>query len=200
MARTETTATEPMTTMSLAAQSATGQSAKGPSTIEVPMTVLRGASVDVDAARVARALVVVCILALVGVAAGLFVAGAQKNSQIDALRNHGVPVQITVTDCLGLLGGSGTNAAGYACTGTYSIGGRRYVKAIPGTVNRAIGSKVAAVSSASDPGLVSTVSDVDRERSSLNVYVVPSLLLVAAALAAGAVVVVRRRKRSEEPS
>ncbi len=38
----------------------------------------------------------------------------------------GIPVEAKVVACLGLLGGSGSNAAGYACHATYVVGGHRY--------------------------------------------------------------------------
>ena len=61
------------------------------------------------------------------------VAGVHKNSQINRLRHDGVPVTVTVTNCLGLMGGSGSNAAGYSCTGTFTIDGTRYTESLPGT-------------------------------------------------------------------
>jgi len=89
------------------------------------VTTLRGAAVDVDARRVARVLVGACLLALAALSATFFVVGASKNAQITDLREHGVPVEVTVTRCLGLLGGSGSNDAGYACRGSFTIGGHR---------------------------------------------------------------------------
>ena len=98
-----------------------------------PVTTLRGASVDVDPRRALRLVVAVCLVALTLVAVVLLVAGANKNSQSVSLHDHGVPVSVTVTGCLGLLGGSGSNGAGYACKGSYTFNGHRYVQAIPGT-------------------------------------------------------------------
>ncbi len=124
-------------------------------------TTLRGAGVDVDVRRVGRVAVGLCLVALAVVAAILFVVGAHKNAQITRLRQHGVPVTVTVTGCLGLLGGSGSNAAGYACKGRFVLDGHRYLESVPGNVLRPVGTKVRAVAAAGDPPLLSTRQEVD---------------------------------------
>ena len=82
----------------------------------------------------------------------LYVAGARKNAQIADLRQHGVPVEVTITGCQGLLGGSGSNAAGYACRGTFTLDGRRDDEALPGNTLLSPGTKVRAVAVPGDPG------------------------------------------------
>ncbi len=82
--------------------------------------------------RVTRVAVGLALAGLAVVAGVLLVAGYQKNSQIDNLRAHGVPVELTVTHCLGLMGGSGSNLAGYDCSGTYTVGGHVFTEDIPG--------------------------------------------------------------------
>ena len=94
---------------------------------------LRGASVEVDARRVGHAVVGICLTALAATVIVLFVAGIQKNAQITRLRRQGVAVEVTVSGCLGLMGGSGSNLAGYECKGTFSLDGHRYSDAIPGS-------------------------------------------------------------------
>ena len=89
------------------------------------------------------------------------VAGVHSNNQTDALHDHGVPVTFTVTGCLGLLGGSGSNAAGYSCHGTYALDGHRYTEALPGTAFHRPGAAVAAVAVPGDPALVSPAAIVD---------------------------------------
>ena len=42
-----------------------------------------------------------------------------------SLRHQGVAGRVTVSGCLGLMGGSGPNVAGYACTGSYTLGGHQ---------------------------------------------------------------------------
>jgi hypothetical protein len=120
------------------------------------------------------------------------VIGAHKNAQIDELRNDGVPVTVTVDSCLGLLGGSGSNGAGYACTGSYELGGRRYHEPLPGNTYRSPGSAVAAVAVPSDPTLVSTAQVVLSDHASARVYVLPAVL-AAVLLVLLALLVVRTR-------
>lgn len=153
--------------------------------IEVPVTSLRGARVDVDNRRAGRVVVVLCVLSLVAAIAVLTAAGIDKNAQISQLRAQGVAVEMTVTRCLGLLGGSGSNEAGYACRGTYSVGGLHYNEAIPGNVFRAPGSKVRAVTVLSDPELVSTASEVAGEHPSWRVFLFPTILFALLALTVG---------------
>jgi len=155
---------------------------------------LRGADVaTVDVRRIGQGVVGICLVALAVVAAILFVAGAQKNAQITRLRQHGVAVTVRVTGCFGLLGGSGSNAAGYSCTGTYTVGGHRFTQAIPGDTLRATGSTVRAVSDPNDPALLSTAHAVASQHASWTVFVVPTILLVALALVVGALLLRRRR-------
>jgi len=160
---------------------------------EGPVSTLRGAGVDVDLRRVGRVAGALCLGALAVVAVVLFVAGAQKNAQITRLRQHGVPVVATVTGCLGLLGGSGSNPAGYACTGTYTLHGHRYHEAIPGDGFRAEGSKVRGVADPGDPTLFSTAAAVAAEHASWHVFITPSVLVAVLAVLL-AVVGLRRRR------
>lgn len=157
-----------------------------------PVTNLRGAPVDVDLRQVGRVLAVVGFVAVLALAVVLLVAGVDRNGRIDDLRSHGVPVELTVTTCEGLLGGSGSNAAGYACHGTYAIDGHRYDEAVPGDGFRAPGSTVRVLAVPGDPGLLATPGQLAHEHSSAGVFIAPAVLLLGCA---GAVVVVLRRRR-----
>jgi hypothetical protein len=159
-----------------------------------PVGALRGATVDVDTRRLGRVVVGMVLVTLATIAGILFAAGAQKNSQIDELHQHGVPVGVTVTGCTGQLGGSGSNAAGYACRGTYTYAGRHYEQAIPGYALRAPGTVVHAVIVPSDPALLSTSKALSDQQASWRVFVVPSVLVLA--LLAGIGLVVGRSWRS----
>ncbi len=170
-----------------------------PDTSGAPMTTLRGAGVNIDVRKTGRVVVAICLLALAVVTLVLFVAGLHKNAQINTLRQHGVAVQVTVSECLGLLGGSGSNPAGYACQGTFTLDGRHYRESIPGNVLRRPGTKVRAVAVAGDPPLVSTAHAVDSERASASVFVVPAVLLAVLVILIGALVIKRRRMRPAEP-
>ncbi len=161
---------------------------------------LRGASVKVDARSVGRFAVGLCLVALGVLVIVLFVAGAQKNAQITSLRQHGVPVEVTVSGCLGQLGGSGSNAAGYACRGTFALDGHRYNDAIPGNTLYPPGTTLRAVTVPSDPALLSTARAVASEHSSSAVFFLPTILLVALALVVGALIYRRRHLRRTSPS
>jgi len=161
-----------------------------------PVSTLRGAGVQVDAARAAKVAIALVLVVLVVVAVVLLVAGYRKNAQITELRTHGVPVELTVTHCLGLMGGSGSNVAGYACSGTYSFGGRTYAEDVPDNALHLPGTKVRGVVVSTDPGLFSTPNTLANEHASASVYVAPIVLLLVAAGVVGRLVVRSRRRRT----
>jgi hypothetical protein len=150
----------------------------------------------VDTRAVARVAVGLLLIGLTVLIVVLFVAGAQKNSQITRLRHHGVAVTITSSGCRGLLGGSGSNAAGYACRGSFTLDGRRYNENIPGNTLRPPGTVVRGVSVPGDPALVTTARMLAAEQASWRVYIAPTVLLVVLvglALLVGAAARTRRR-------
>lgn len=157
-----------------------------------PVTRLRGAGVEVDTRVVGRVALGVCMVTLAVSSAVFFVVGIHKNEQIASLHASGVPVEVTVSTCTGLLGGSGSNAAGYACYGTFSMSGHTYAEAIPGYAMRAPGSRLDAIAVAGNPPLLDTTSGIAKEHTSLNVFVVPVLLLAALLVLVGALILRRR--------
>jgi hypothetical protein len=162
-----------------------------------PVSTLRGAGARVNPRRVARVAVGLVLGTLLVLTIAFVLVGAHKNQQIDELRNQGVPVTYTVTSCQGLLGGSGSNAAGFSCTGTYSIDGRRYREPLPGSSQHAPGATVAAIAVPSDPALLSTPQIVQSEHASWYVYVLPTVFFVAFLLVLAAVALSRRRRRRQ---
>ena len=143
---------------------------------------------QVDSRRVAQVAlgIVLGTLAVLGVV--FTVVGIHTNQQIDRLHNQGVPVTFTVTGCLGLLGGSGSNAAGYSCRGTYSARRPPLQRATSrATRSTGPGSTVAAIAVPGDPALVSPAAIVNTEHSSASVFVLPAVL------AASVLVLSRRR-------
>jgi hypothetical protein len=136
------------------------------------------------------------VLATLAILAIVFtVVGVHTNQQDDRLHNDGVPVSFTVTGCLGLLGGSGSNAAGYSCQGTYILDGVRYHEQLPGNSFHRPGSTVAAVAVPGDPALVSPASIVATDHSSAGVFVLPAVLLVALLVLVAILLVLRRRRQ-----
>jgi hypothetical protein len=162
-----------------------------------PVSKLRGAGAAVDA-RVAGRVVLALVLLTLGVLVVVFtVVGAHKNAQIDELHDQGIPVTFTVDRCIGLLGGSGTNGAGYACTGSYELGGHRYHQPLPGYSYHAPGATVQAVAVPGDPTLVSTAAMVRTDHASTRVYILPGVLFaVLVALLAVVLLAERRRRRA----
>jgi hypothetical protein len=166
---------------------------------EGPVSTLRGAGAQVDVHTVAQV-----VLGLIGATLAILVVvfiviGVDKNRQINELRGQGVPVTFTVTSCQGLLGGSGSNGAGYACRGTYRLAGHTYNEPLPGTAFFSPGASVHAVAVPGDPGLVSPVTVVESEHASSRVYVLPVVLFAALVLLVGTIFLRRRRRRSTKP-
>lgn len=156
---------------------------------------LRGAPVQVDARRVGRVMVALGVVTLAVVVVVLFVAGFQRNANITLLKEHGVPVEVTMTGCLGLMGGSGSNLVGYSCHGSFTFDGHRHDETIPGDVLHATGSKLEALTVPGHAGLVSTRSAVDGEQASDGIFVLPTILLVVLIVAVAALVLRRQRSR-----
>ena len=157
---------------------------------------LRGAGVQIDSRDVARVLVGIVLVTLAVLVVVFTVAGVHDNRQIDQLRDQGVAVNVTVTGCQGLLGGSGSNAAGDSCRGTYVLDGHRYNELLPGTTFHTPGSVVRSVAVPGDPALVSPVSVVDSEHASADAFILPAVLLAVLIAVVGALVLLRGRKRA----
>jgi len=157
----------------------------------------RGGSVDVDVRRIARVGLVILLVGVTVLAVVLIVAGVHSNNQINRLRNDGVPVTVTVTGCLGLLGGSGSNAAGDACQGYFVVNGHRYSEAIPGSTFYRPGATFHAVRVPGDPALFSSVHTLQGEHASGSVFILPIVLLVLVLLIGGFLVIRRRRAAAQ---
>ncbi len=130
------------------------------------------------------------VAALGGAIIVLVVAGVHKNEQITELRDHGEAMTITVKSCLGELGGSGSNVAGYTCTGAYKVRGVVHVGTIPSNVMLAPGERLRGVAAREDPSLFTLVSDMRHEQASWRVLLAP---LVLAILLSGSLIGLRSR-------
>ena len=161
---------------------------------ERPVTVLRGAEVNVDPRRAGAMLIGLFLVVLTVVATVLLVAGIRKNDQAATLHDQGVPVAVTVSGCMGLLGGSGSNGAGYACRGTYTFEGHHYEQAIPGSSLLRTGTTIQGVVVPGDPELLSTPAMVAGQRASWRVFIAPSILFVVLLVASAALGIHRRRR------
>jgi hypothetical protein len=144
-----------------------------------------GGGIEIELSRLVRVAIGLCVLLLVGIVVDLTVSAANQNSRQTKLRQQGVPVELTVTGCLGNGSGSGQTVEGYICRGTYTVGGHRYNEVIGGTtVVHPVGQRLQGVAVPGDPTLVSTANGVASKRSSWTPYITPTILgAVAIALA-----------------
>lgn len=162
---------------------------------------LRGAGVNIDTRRAARVAGLAGLAAIAVVAVVLFLAGYQKNAQITSLQTHGVAVDAKVTGCIGLLGGSGSNAAGYNCTAAYEYGGQHFAEGVPGNEQLlATGSTIKGIIASDDPGLFSTPATIAGEHTSARVYIVPVVLAGLFVVLSAVWLVVWRRGRAADRS
>jgi hypothetical protein len=152
----------------------------------------------VDSRKAVRILVALSLVTLGVLAIVFFVGGAHRNAQVTRLKQHGVPVVMTVTNCIGVASGSGSTPASFTCRGTFTLSGHRYNEIIGGTSALfPAGSSVRAVTVPGDPALVSTARSVASEHSSFSVFVVP--IVLTALFVAGLLAVVVRRRRPSTP-
>jgi hypothetical protein len=161
---------------------------------------LRGAGVSVDGRRVGQVVIGIVLVTLLVLTIVFTLVGVHTNQQDDRLHDNGVPVTFTVTGCLGLLGGSGSNAAGYSCRGSYTLHGRTYSEPLPGDSFHRPGSTVAAVAVPGDPALVSPTSIVVTEHSSASVFVLPIILFAALLVLVAVLLALHRRRQGPEPA
>lgn len=106
-----------------------------------------------------------------------FISAAHDNSRIERLKTEGVPVVVTVTNCVGNIGGSGSNASGYTCRGAYRVKGVSYQETIGSkSTLSSVGSTVSGIADPERPSTVELASAVARSSPSPSAYVVASVL------------------------
>ena len=152
-----------------------------------------GGGVDVNTGRVVRFLGVLCVLVLIALTVATSVSAANQNSRAAKLQNEGVPVDVTVTGCVGVSSGIAQAIQYYQCRGIYSVDGQRYNEVIGG-IRSALpsGQTVHAVTASGDPALVSTVGAAKKGS-----YAIPIVLgALAVVLVAGLLLWPRRRTPS----
>ena len=122
------------------------------------------------------------LLLLAGLSIGLLLGAASENSRAQRFSTQGIAADARVESCLGQLGGSGTNAAGYACTVSYSVDGVAHRAIIGGlTTFVPTGKHLSAVVDPQDSGVIFTTGAARAMHASSSRYVVPVLLLVLTA-------------------
>lgn len=95
---------------------------------------LRGVRVArVDPARVLGVVAVAAIVILAGSALALTVSAAHQNARLTKIQQHGTPVPVTVTGCVGISSGIAMAIEYWECRGSYSLNGGRYDEVIRGS-------------------------------------------------------------------
>jgi TRAP-type C4-dicarboxylate transport system permease small subunit len=136
-----------------------------------------GGGVDIEPRRVLRFLIAACMLALLAITIVLTVSAATHNSRQTELQQHGVPVEVTVTQCVAFGSGIGQTVVGYSCRGAYALGGHPYNDVIAGIRGfHPVGQKLQAVAVPSDPGLLSLADAVAKKHSSWTSYIPPIIV------------------------
>jgi len=108
-----------------------------------------------------------------------FLSVTNDNARIDRMKTRGIPVTITVTSCIGNIGGSGSNSAGYTCRGDYTVGGATYRELIGSMATFfATGTTVRGVVDPSHHGTVVLSSAIRDSSASPSRYVAPGLLSI----------------------
>jgi hypothetical protein len=161
---------------------------------------IRGAGGAPDRRRTLRVLLVVSVLVLATLTTVLTVQAIHANTRISRLRQHGLPVNVTVTSCLGLASGTGITETGYRCRGTFTLDGHHYNELIAGTNNlHPAGETIRAVTDPNDPAILSTADALATTHPSWTAFITPAIpiLLIVSLLA---LVGCRRLRRKPPPS
>jgi hypothetical protein len=168
-----------------------------PDVVAAQPAALRPGFKAINSKRVVQVIVAVAMLTLAILSIAFYVAGAHKNSQIQTLQQHGQTISAKVTGCEGLLGGSGSNEAGFACSVGFTLSGHHYVDSYPGNAFERPGTVVQAVVAPSDPGLIDTPAHVRAEHTSGRVFILPTVLLAVLLLCGGLVLFLRKSGRTQ---
>jgi hypothetical protein len=150
---------------------------------------IRGGGVQLDARRVVRVAVTLCLIGLAVLVVVLSLAAVHENARSSTLLRRGVPVEVTVTGCIGLASGTGITVYAYTCRGTFVLDGRSYNDVIGGLSDaHTAGDKVRGVTDPRSPNTLSSAAAVARTQTPWRAFIAPAivllLLVVSAALIA----------------
>lgn len=153
-----------------------------------------GGGANVGHRRVGGIVLAVCAVVLAVTAIVLTISTSHQNANADLLRRHGVPVEATVTGCVGISSGVGMGIVYWQCRGSYALGGGTFTAVLAG--NRSLldaGQKIQAVAVPGHPSLLSTSAAVSDGESGRSSYAAPVALAAVAAAIVGVLLVWRRR-------
>jgi hypothetical protein len=132
---------------------------------------------EVDARRVLRVVMFLCVVGLVALVIITTIGAANQNSVQSRLQRDGVPVKVTVTQCEGVTSGIGQALQYTTCRGDYTLAGHRYNEVIGGSrVVHPIGQTLEGVAVPGHPALLSTATAVAKKFSSWTPYITPIVL------------------------
>jgi hypothetical protein len=138
-----------------------------------------GGGVELGGRRVTRTIVWFCAVILGVLVVVLAVAALRENNRANRLRAHGVPVDFTVSSCLGLASGTGITESGYTCRGTFTLGGHTYQDVLRGSLDLyPAGTVVSAVADPHDPSVVATAASVAHRSASWKAFTAAGVTLV----------------------
>jgi hypothetical protein len=160
---------------------------------------IRGGAGVVDTRWLFRILLGLAIVVVAALVAVLTIQAADKNSRTESLRHRGVPVDVTVTKCLGILSGTGITVTSFQCNGSYVLAGRSYNGLIDGsTTNHAAGDVVKAIADPKHPTSISTASSLATADSSWRTFIGSGLLFVLLVLLVAGALWWARRKSARQ--
>jgi hypothetical protein len=161
---------------------------------------IRGGGGIVDTRGTVRVLVGACLVTLAVFVVVLTIGAVHKNSRIDDLQRRGVPVDVTVTSCFGILSGTGITVTTFQCSGSFELAGRSYHAVIAGSDNNhAVGDIVKAVADPKHPTSISTASSLATAHSSWRAFLVPAVLFVVLVVLAAGALWWSRRNSAQRP-
>jgi cobalamin biosynthesis Mg chelatase CobN len=128
-----------------------------------------------------------------------FASTLNDHARLDRMKSNGVPVSVTISNCVGNMGGSGSNVAGYVCRGTYTLGGAKYNEIISSmTTFASPGSHVRAIADPSQHGYVALASAIKNATSSAAAFVVLIILAVVFVVLVALLLRMRRRVTTDD--
>ena len=159
---------------------------------------IRGGEGVVDTRRLFQVLLALAIATLAAFVVVLAIAAAHQNSRTHTLQRRGVPVDVTVTSCLGILSGTGITVTSFQCTGSFELAGRSYNAVIAGSsANHAAGDVVKAIADPKHPTSVATPSSLANVHSSWRAFIAPAVLFLVLVLLIAATVWWSRRRAAQ---
>jgi hypothetical protein len=128
-----------------------------------------------------------------------FASTLNDHARLDRMKSHGVPVSVTISNCVGNMGGSGSNVAGYVCRGTYALEGVKYNEIVSSmTTFASPGARVQAIADPSQHGYVALASAIKNASSSSAAFAVLIILVVVFVVLVALLFRMWRRAASED--